>query len=388
MPRKSQYSRTTTGQDIGLPPIPDGGEEEALRNLREWLDGLTDHPLLRHCRPPAELVIPVGVPYAWWRSPILTTLDTMIEILERAAPDGLHDLRRRFQEPRETNPAGRGDFYNLRAEMAVAASFAEAGLDFAVNTQAGPDLLIDAPSGRRVGVEISHRGPDALGSIAMDVLARLNELLLDIKVSLMAEECAPASIRTPQRRQLADAIVEAAEKMVDEPFVLVRSAVVPDRPERDVPPLVVRVQITPLPMGAGVEVVSSMTSGAQHTLDAVAAVAQQPLRSEQKRAQARRMPTLLIADITHLDGTAKATIDRWPSAFASEWNPEDPFVALAAMHCPLNHLTPCMATSINPHADPLVAADVTRSLKPVAGLLRWPPMQAPHWQRDGVPAGP
>lgn len=85
-------------------------EAQAVPVLRAWLGNSQDHPLLALFGPPADLPVPPGVRYTWWRDPVLTTFNNMLDILERSGPAGLDHMRNRFRYLRATNPEGRKDF--------------------------------------------------------------------------------------------------------------------------------------------------------------------------------------------------------------------------------------------------------------------------------------
>ncbi|MGW3983561.1 hypothetical protein [Streptomyces mirabilis] len=348
-----------------------GCEEEAraVPVLRAWLGNSQDHPLLALFGPPADLVVPPSVRYTWWRDPILTTFNDMLAILERTGPAGLDRMRNRFRELRATNPEGRKDFMNFRAEVTVAAFFAEHGLCFGFNTDPGPDLLLTAPSGRPVAVEISTRAPHALSSIANEVVTGLRDRSLDLKIHFHAHDYPPVSIRSRERDDLVRRVVTAATNLKANPFAAFKATVIPDRPEDGYAACTITVQINPLPKGSGIQAAISMSGGHPHEHDVASEVAKQPLRDKKKQAQARTKPTLLIADITGLDGAGQHTLRHWSDTFASAWAPNDPFVALAAMICPANHLSPQLATSHNPHADPADLHDLQTALVPVRHYL-------------------
>jgi hypothetical protein len=340
-------------------------EAEAVPVLRAWLGNSQDHPLLTLFGPPAELVVPEGVRNTWWRHPVLTTFNGMLTILERSAPAGLDRMRNRFRELRATNPDGRKDFMNFRAEVAVAAFFAEHGLRFEFNTGRGPDLLFTAPSGRTVAVEISTRAPHALSSIANQAVAELQGRSLDLKIHFHAHDYPPVSIRSRQRDDLVQRVVTAATNLKANPFTAFKATVIPKRPEDGYAACTITVQVIPLPAGSGIQAAISMSGGHPHQHDVASEVAKQPLRDKKKQAQARTKPTLLIADITGLDGAGQHTLKRWPDTFAGAWEPYDPFVGLAAMICPANHLSPQLAASRNPHAHRVDLRDLQAVLAPV-----------------------
>jgi hypothetical protein len=184
-------------------------EAQALPTLRSWMAGLSGHPLHQLTGPPVHLVIPEGVTYRWWRDPVLTILDDMLGVLERANPHGLSHLQRRFREL-GGGLSARDDLYRLRAEIVVATWLAEHGVPFRVNTGAGPDFLLPTSSGREVGIEVSTRVPQSLGTVAADIQAELERSGVSVKVQLFAEGYPPVSIRADARQRIFDRAVQGA----------------------------------------------------------------------------------------------------------------------------------------------------------------------------------
>lgn len=339
-------------------------EAQALPTLRNWLAGLLDHPLHHFFGPPPSLVVPPGITYRWWRSPILTTVEEMLATLEQAQPAGLDHMRRKFRALRGRDLAARDKFHELRAELAAAAWLIELGVSFRFNTAAGPDFLLVAPSGREIAIEIGTRAPKGLGALAMDIYKELQRRNVRIKVQLFAEGYPPVSIRQDVRERILNRILHAVSngRMHD---VFMEMAI-PERPQAGHPVCQVKVQLS---TGEGMTTNTTAPPNSPHLQDIATEVVNKLLREERKRQQGRSRPTLLVADITRCEAAPTRELSAWARIFDGLWRNDDPFVALAAMVCYPNHLTPTMACSINPYGARTDLKDIVEALGPAGPAM-------------------
>jgi hypothetical protein len=132
-------------------------ENGDLPNLRRWLDGIAEHPLLPYFESRRPNRIP-GVVYAWWRNPILVAVEEMLAILEATQPEGLGLKRREFRGYDGTGERAMERFANHRSELLIGSLLAEANIPFSFNTKAGPDLLV-TDSVCTLAIEIGSRSP-------------------------------------------------------------------------------------------------------------------------------------------------------------------------------------------------------------------------------------
>jgi hypothetical protein len=81
-------------------------------------------------------------------------------------------------------------------------------VSFCFNAGAGADLLLVAPSGQEVGIEISTRAPRGLDTLATDIYLELRAVCADVKVHLFAVDYPPVSIRATDRQRIFDRVIQ------------------------------------------------------------------------------------------------------------------------------------------------------------------------------------
>lgn len=94
-------------------------------------------------------------------------------------------------------------------------------------------------------------------------------------------------------------------------------------------------------------------------------VAKNILRDNRKQTQAKSCPTILIADLT---GGDLPDTRYWNDVFDSIWQPDDGYLAVAAMTWLNTNRMPTLAFSLNPFADQGSVRDVASLLEPVPGF--------------------
>lgn len=330
-------------------------DTEDLPTLRQWLDGLDDHPLLWFFEPRRELH-PM-VEYAWWRNPILMAVEETLLHLERAQPVGLGKKRREFRTFKGKNNDGVESLDPLRSELIVGSLLAEAGVPFRFNTSAGPDILLGAAV-TSFAIEIGMRRPKSLSELSRRLMRGLKQRGLPHAVSISTDPIPPVAIRTA----VQDAIVEQFLPADGSRGVTsLRTIAAPARPELGIPDSWVTIRVS---NDRGTT--STEAPWKSPHMKAVAQeVAKNILRDNRKQTQAKSCPTILIADLT---GGDLPDTRYWNDVFDSIWQPDDGYLAVAAMTWLNTNRMPTLAFSLNPFADQGSVRDVASLLEPVPGF--------------------
>jgi len=338
-------------------------EAASLPVLRGWLDGKPQHPLRYYFGPPPGLEVHGEFRYEWWRSPILTTVEEILTILERAQPPGLPSKRRDFRALKGMDWSNRDRFSELRTELAVGAALVESGVGFRFNPPPGPDLLVDDLSGGEVAIEIGSRAPIGFSAFCMDVVHQLLPLGLDAHIHLMAPVYPPVSIRADVRERIMEKILDLVSS--DAPFGAVNMIAIPERPELNAPACPITIQYYRQKPGEGLKVTSQSAapiSGPQ-LKDTVNEVARRILRDDRKRRQAgTEVPTVLLAEVSRCDLGIFRSESPWASIFDEVWCQDDRFVAVGATLCYQDQRVPEIGFSVNRFAPTAAVRRVVEAL--------------------------
>lgn len=314
--------------------------------LRRWMGDTPGHPLRSQIERPSRYP---GVVRAWWRDPVLTTVEEMLVILEQARPVGLESIARTFRTFDDPSWDGMEKFLQHRAELVIASLLAESGVPFRFNTTAGPDLLLDTDPA--CAIEISSRSPKSLFTLSQMLSAGLRARGLPNTISITADPIPPVEIRSRVR----DEVVQQFLPPDGSPGVRrLRIEAAPPRPEDGIPTS----WITVTRGGSGATSFSAPYNS-PHMTALAQSVATNVLREKRKVRQSRKLPTLLIVDVSRTD---LPDLRCWEKTFERIWEPSDAFLGMAAMVAHANHRVPTLSFSPNPYADPKLVAHLASQL--------------------------
>lgn len=293
---------------------------------------------------------PAVVP-AWWRDPVLTSLEETLRLLEATQPQGLDSMTRTFRAFDDPTWAGTEQFLRHRAELVIASMLAEAQVPFRFNTGAGPDLLMGEDP-NCIGIEISSRRPKSLFDLSQTLHEGLRKRGLDLSVSIRTDPIPPVAIRSEVRNAIIEQILPADGS----PGVRnLRVLAAPARPEDGIPDSWITITL-----GTNGTTLTSAPFNSPHMIAMARDVAKNVLREKRKIRQSQTMPTLLIVDVS---GTDLPDLRSWKQAFDRIWEEQDAFLGLAAMVASSNRRIPTFSFSINPYADRTRIADLAARLR-------------------------
>lgn len=315
--------------------------------LRNWLEGVGDHPLRWFFQSRRDTPRPPNTVYAWWRNPILIAMEETLAILEAAQPAGLGTKRREFRAFKTTGSGYMDQFMTHRAELVIASLLAEASISFRFNTKAGPDLLL-GEDGDVFGIEIGSRRPKSLSDLARMLHEGLRARGLPSSVSISSDPIPPVTIRDDVRNSITE---EFLPTNGTKGVTSLRAMAAPAQPEYGIPATWVTIQVT----GGEGRLMTSAPRNSPHMIATAQQVALGVLREERKLEQAQMCPTVLIVD---LSGTDLPDLRHWKQAFEGAWEPGDAFLAVGAMVAHSVQREPTLKFSINPFVDQRLVEEV------------------------------
>lgn len=313
--------------------------------LSAWMaKARPDHPL----RELLEGAEPGDHPSSYRRT-ILAAFDDIISALEQAAPLRLGEVRGDFQKARSGD-----DLLIVRAEMVAGAMLAQAGVGFDFGDRRKglpqPDLVLRKAN---LAIEIKARRLDGLRDLERELEAALSQARAAASVVISCRE-RPLVIKRDQRA----AIVEQVTARVSSGHwgtIPVRL----DQPWASPPALDLHLRVLdqgPTTLGSHVLVEGGWDLSG-HLQDA-AGVVLQVLQDEQKIAQAKTMPTILLVDAARLGMSWMPTPESWAARLGDGLAPDSDFVGVGVMIPTLDHKDAQVAITIRPNAPEQAVTDV------------------------------
>lgn len=281
---------------------------------------------------------------------ILTAFDDIIGTLEAAKPERLSGERNDFRNAKAWN-----DLLIVRAELIAGAKLARHGVGFDFGrrgTKPEPDLLLrDA----ELAIEVKARHLNGLQDLCDELEAALAETQAPVTVHIACTE-RPLYLKQGPRTAIVDQTVERVRT-----GQLGTSVTELQQPWASTPVLRLDLRIMPQPpdpLGSRVLVEGGWELSPH--LEDIESEILAVLTDEQKVAQAKAMPTILLVDAARTGVAWIRPARIWARRLADRLPDGTPFIGVAVMIPTLDNPDVPIALALRPGADPqaLAAAHV------------------------------
>ena len=273
-----------------------------------------------------------------WRRTWLTAFNDIVTALEEAQPLRLGVVRSDFQKAKTDD-----DLLIIRAEMVAGAMLANAGVGFDFGRRGvgpEPDLVLrDA----NLAIEIKSRQLDGLRDLERDLEMVLKAADVGATVVISCVE-RPLVIKQAQRKDIVEQVMVRITSG-HWGTILVRL----DQPWTTPQEIELRIRVLDQePMGSHVMVEGGWELSG-HLQDAAGAVLQ-VLQDDQKIAQAKTMPTILLVDAARVGMSWMPSPQSWAERLAEGLPADSHFVGVGVMIPTLDHKDASLAITLRSNA--------------------------------------